>query len=179
MNYVQITALWLMMICLCGPIGACILNTERIKLKRESNEDFKIKSGQYLKCQNGSMLAGFLNTGAIPKAAPEEQNLADMELSNIANVQHMVKARQRVMDYNVNKKNEKQWVSVKRSYEQETKTITPECKLKVAKKSVLRFYNKILYEKRSAFTLNLTFPTLTSQRNVTSKSGTILSFQWA
>ena len=173
MFFVQVTFLWLMVTSWYEPNGASILDKNRVKLKRELNED--VRSKWILKRQNGSMLVDLLNPGTIHKAMLEKQNLAEVQLSNIENVSHSNAARQHGIAYSVNEKNEKQLNAIKRSAYVETNSETHDCQLKVADESVLKFNNRILYDKASAFTLNLTFPTFTS---IKWKPGTILPFKW-
>ena len=170
-------ALLLMLASLYGTSDASILATGRLKTKNESNEE--VKGSQTLQPRSGSMLADLLNSGRIreeSKTASKKQIVAGLQLSNNANVSTLQREIQHVVEFDVHQ-SEKHGHLVKRLAEPETKTEV-ECKLKVANGSVLKFYNRILYDKASAFTLNLTFPKFTNKSCVTSKSGIILPFQW-
>ena len=173
MYLVPFTVQCLMVISLCRLTCADVLAQTRLIPKRESNEDISRNRVQF-NCQNSSLLARLLYKGTVENAASENE----MQLSNFENLPLIDKARHHVNEFSTDERNEKPWNVTKRSVDVEPNNKANGCRLKVTDDSALRFAHRILYDKGSAFTLNLTFPSFTGDRNVTWKHGIVLPFQW-
>ena len=164
-----------MLLFLCWNGAACesIFDKARLEEKRESNDDVDLDWNRQR--QNGSALAELLRPGTHRNAVYDtEQTFTDSKLPKIVNATDVRRVNKQGEENNVFEHYEAKRKSVKRH----TTQLGPDrnnndCRLKVANKSVVDFYNRILYNKSRAVSFNLKFTV-----NVAAKNGTILPFRW-
>ena len=172
--HLQCTALLLLLVVWNGAACESIFDKARLEEKRETNDDVDLDWNRQR--QNESALAELLRPGTNRNAVYEtEQTFADSKLPRIVNDTDVRRVNKHVEENVVNEHYEAKRKSVKGHATQ----LGPDrdndgCRLKVADKSVVDFYNRILYNKSRAVTFNLTF----TEFNITAKNGTILPSVW-
>ena len=166
----QCTALLILLVGLTGAACDSNFDNTRLEEKRELNGD--VDNAWNRQRQTGSTLAELLRSGTNRNAVYEtEQNLNDSMLPKIVNET----VNKHVDENNVFEHSETQRKSVKGHATQLVLDHDNDgCRLKVADKSVVDFYNRILYNNVRAVKFNLT----STQFNITSKNGTILPNVW-